>query len=911
MALEHFQAGRRAEAEQTCRQLVECEPCHAEAHNLLGVLAHQAGQNDLAIERLDQAIRLSPDNAGFHYNRGVALQMLGRHDEAAVSYQQTLRWQPKHADAHHNWGVALAQLGRLREAEKHHREAVRLKPDHVEARHHLGYVVLQQGRPLEAIALFREVVRNHPEDVKAHHNLGLALVGIGDFEEGLAHFEHVLRRRPDDAETRFCRSMVLLLNGDFLQGWPEYEWRWQSRGAPPRRHHQPPWDGAPLAGRTILLHAEQGFGDTIQFIRYAPLVKERGGTVVVECLPGMIGLLGSCAGIDRLIVRGDPLPPCDVQAALMSLPRIFGTTLTTIPAAVPYLAPDPELVRQWQQELSGLRGYKVGIAWQGSPTHLRDASRSIPLRHFAPLARIPGVQLISLQKGRGCEQIALVADQFTIIDPGKGRDDASWTFRETAAIAKNLDLVIACDTSVAHLAGALGVPVWLALPFAPDWRWLQRREDNPWYPTMRLFRQQRLGDWDGVFTRMARELQQRLGLPTHPGDVRVEIATGELIDKITILQIKSERIGDSAKLRNVRAELATLLAERDRAIAPSDGLASLTADLKAVNEQLWEIEDEIRLCERGQNFGPRFIELARSVYHQNDRRAVLKRRINDLLGSALVEEKSYASYAPAPRATVCLLTYGDYLVYFRRCLESVLTTTPAGAIELRLGFNDAPASLAYARQRLRLDDAAERRLLAGDVEQLSFVTPQGMTVRLWNAPVNLYKEPMARLMYHDVPLDSEYAVWLDDDSFVEEGWWQALVPLMERRVDYIGQPWWVDYLPGQTDMIQAQPWYRGVPFDMGAGRIGIWFMTGGFMAVRAERLRNVNFPDTDATWQGDRLQQYGGDTLLGEIARQQEWTRAEHEAHVKVNVDLHGNHPAPRRGGTGRQFGANVQVVIR
>jgi hypothetical protein len=268
--------------------------------------------------------------------------------------------------------------------------------------------------------------------------------------------------------------------------------------------------------------------------------------------------------------------------------------------------------------------------------------------------------------------------------------------------------------------------------------------------------------------------------------------------------------------------------------------------------------------------------------------------------------------ASAPLATVCILTYGDYRPYFERCLESVLATTPPGVIELRLGFNDAPASLAYARQRLGLDEAAaECVLLADGVRRSCFVTPRGTTVRLWDSPANLYKEPMARLMYHDVPLGTEYVVWLDDDSHVEPGWWEALLPLLVRKVDYIGQRWWVDYLTGQADMIRVQPWYRGVPFDRQDGRPGVGFMTGGFMAVRAERLRQADFPDTAFTWRGDQLKQYGGDTLLGEIARQLGWTRAVHHAHVKINVDLQGNHPAPRRGGTGRQFGADVDVVIK
>jgi tetratricopeptide (TPR) repeat protein len=786
-ALGHYEGGRLMEAELGCRQVLDAEPCHAEAVHLLGVLTHQAGQNDIAAEHLELASRLCPDNAGFHYNLGVARQMLGRLAEAAASYRHVLRLQPGHADGHHNLGFALVQQGSPREAESHYRAAVRLNPDHAEAHHNLALLLRQEGRFHEAVAHFRETLRARPDHLQALHNLGFTFVGLGQVEEGLACYERVLELEPDEAETRFCRALLWLLRGDFARGWAEYEWRWRSKLASPMRHHEPAWDGSPLAGKTVLLHAEQGLGDTLQFIRYAALVKERGGTVVVECQPALVPLLRGCPGIDRVVAQGDTLPPIDMQAPLLSMPRIFATTRDTIPASVPYVFADPALVECWRQELGGLAAFKVGIAWQGSPTHVEDRQRSIPLEKFAALARVGGVRLVSLQHGKGREQFEAVADRFAVLDCGGQIDESGLQFTDTAAVVKNLDLVITCDTSLAHLAGALGVPVWVALPHAADWRWLEGRDDSPWYPTMRLFRQARPGDWDGVFLRMAQVLRDRLGIAASAEPVR-----------------------------------------------------------------------------------------------------------------------------SAPLATVCILTYGDYRPYFERCLESVLATTPPGAIELRLGFNDAPASVAYARERLGLDeDAWTHDLSADGVRRAAFTAAGGTTVRIWDSPVNLYKEPMARLMYHDVPLRSEYAVWLDDDSYVEPGWWEALLPLLARKVDYIGQRWWVDYLTGQADMLRAQPWHRGVPFDRRAGRPGTWFMTGGFVVTRTDRLREANFPDVGCTWKGERLQQYGGDTLLGEIARQLGWTWAVHDTHVKVNVDLQGNHPAPRRGGTGRQFGADVDVVIR
>jgi hypothetical protein len=250
------------------------------------------------------------------------------------------------------------------------------------------------------------------------------------------------------------------------------------------------------------VYAEQGFGDTIQFVRYLPLVKQRGGQVLLECQPPLLSLLAGTAGADRLIAGGAPLPAFDVQVALLSLPGIFGTVLDTIPAAVPYLAADAALVSRWRRELAPVKGFKVGIAWQGSPKHEGDRHRSLALAQFEALARLPGVQLVSLQKGPGSEQVAALAGRFPILNVSDRLD----TFLDTAGVIMNLDLVVSVDTAVAHLAGALGAPIWVALPWTPDWRWLLERGDCPWYPTMRLFRQQQFGDWAEVFERLAAEL---------------------------------------------------------------------------------------------------------------------------------------------------------------------------------------------------------------------------------------------------------------------------------------------------------------------------------------------------------------------------------------------------------------------
>jgi hypothetical protein len=295
-----------------------------------------------------------------------------------------------------------------------------------------------------------------------------------------------------------------LLLGQFAEGWEENEWRLKNPLAPQRPWPQPVWDGSPLAGRTIMLRCEQGLGDHLQFVRYAPLVKASGGTVMLACPRRMMAILGTCAGVDQLVADEGPLPPFDFQMPLLSLPRVFHTDLTNTPASVPYLRAPQERVSQWAKDLAPDGRLRIGIGWQGNRNYAGDRWRSIPLAQFAPLAAISGVRLIGLQKWDGSEQISQV--DFAVEDLGSRLDNGEDAFLDTAAVIKNLDLVVTSDTALAHLAGALGAKTWLALPVSPDWRWMLEREDSPWYPTMRLFRQDQRGDWSQVFARMAAEL---------------------------------------------------------------------------------------------------------------------------------------------------------------------------------------------------------------------------------------------------------------------------------------------------------------------------------------------------------------------------------------------------------------------
>jgi len=492
----------------------------------------------------------------------------------------------------------------------------------------------------EAIEDLRRAVQLQPTMADAHASLGVALSIQQRFDEAMAHFDNALAIDSHCAEAGWNRALLRLLSGDYRRGWPEYEWRWRcKRTIPLPPFSQPRWDGGPLQGRTILLSGEQGLGDTLQFVRYAPLVKALGGRVVLQCPNELLPLLSRMAGIDRLVAADAALPPFDVYAPLMSLPAAFHTTLETIPAEIPYLSADPGLVAHWRQELTGIRGFRVGIAWQGSPRHAWDRLRSTALEQFEPLAGVDGVRLISLQKGPGSEQLQALGSRLPVVDLGNRFDESAGPFMDTAAVLANLDLLVCADTALAHLAGAMGLRAWVALFFTPDWRWLLQREDSPWYPSLRLFRQSRPGDWAGVFRRMAEALAPEV--KRRPRPISIDVGAGELIDKITILEIKIRAISDEGKVANVRRELELLIAARERAIPPSSDLDRLTNELRAVNEELWRIENDIRRCECRQEFGTHFVELARSVYQRNDRRAGIKRQINDLLGSAITEEKEY------------------------------------------------------------------------------------------------------------------------------------------------------------------------------------------------------------------------------------------------------------------------------
>lgn len=452
-----------------------------------------------------RALPERPEDADLWSNLGTAVWFLGRLDEAEDCYRRACRIQPDGHSFVNNLGNVQRARGRFAEAEASYRRALELEPEAIEARINLGVALSDLGSLEESEALLRESVALRPDIPDAHLNLGTTLTRLGRWEEAAGSYEEALRRRPDYPEAHRNLAMYRLGVGDYERGWPEYEWRRRCHGKGLPGGGRPVWSGEDLEGKTILLHAEQGFGDTIQFARYAALVRGRGAaSVTLACAEPLVRLFARSALFDRVVAVGGPLPPTDYQVLLMSLPAIFGTTLAAVPAtAAPYLAVDAAGAERWRRVLEPAGGFKIGIAWQGNPAYPGDSRRSFPLAAFARLAEVPGVRLIRLQHGRGSEQLDRLDGRFPVEDPWRSAGKSDWDFLDSAALIANLDLVATPDSALGHLAGALGAPVWVALPYASEWRWLRDRDDSPWYPSLRLFRQRRAGDWDDVFARIS------------------------------------------------------------------------------------------------------------------------------------------------------------------------------------------------------------------------------------------------------------------------------------------------------------------------------------------------------------------------------------------------------------------------
>jgi tetratricopeptide (TPR) repeat protein len=530
-------AGRADEAVAAHRKAIKLEPGLAEAHCNLGNALHAQGHLDEAAAALAQAIALKPALAEAHNNLGNTLKSLGRFEDAIAAYRRALVIRPDYSDAWYNLGntllserqpaaaerayaralslapnspealnnrgQALRELGRLDEALEACTKAISLKPGYAGAHTNLGKILQALRRWDEAITAHRRAISLQHDLVEAWGNLGNALVALNRLDEASKAYEEALRLRPDSAETSYNACLVQLLQGDLPSAWEGYELRWRLRNLRPRPvQNRPPWDGsAPLAGRSIVVYAEQGIGDTLQFARYIPLLAERGATVHAVVQKTLKSLIGTVRGAVSVNTAEQPWPECDFHCPLLSLPRAFGTTLATVPAAVPYLAARGDKKEAAGEWLASVASPRVGVVWSGNPAHPNDRNRSVPFAALLPVLASVLPRWVSLQKELRPGEPEALREAGAVDLSGLLGD-----FEDTAGALGQIDLVIAVDTSVAHLAGAMGIPTWILLPYAPDWRWLLVREDSPWYPTARLFRQTEPGSWDGALARVAGEL---------------------------------------------------------------------------------------------------------------------------------------------------------------------------------------------------------------------------------------------------------------------------------------------------------------------------------------------------------------------------------------------------------------------
>jgi len=478
-----------------------------DAYYNMGNVFNEMGALEKAVSCYNKTLKIKPDHVEASHNAGLTLKDLGRFEEAIACYQKALQFKPGTAELHYNLGNVYKEAGRFEDAVSSYEKAIHIQPDMVEAHYNMANALKEAGALDHAISCYEYVLKMAPDHFGALNNGALAYRDSGRIDRAIQMFDQALKVRPDHVEIRWNRALALLLRGDFEKGWEEYRVRFQRddlQTTYPRRFDKPPWDGSPFDGRTLLVHHEQGLGDTIQFVRYLPMVKARGGRVVLEVHESLLSLCHHLPGVDTVIscpLDQDLDVAFDCYVPLLSLPRIFNTTLNTIPSEIPYLVPDSDVTKRWQDRLD-TAGLKIGLVWAGNPGHKDDRNRSCPLNLLEPLGRIPGVTLYGLQKNGG-DQVEQQALTLGIDNLGGLLTD----FSVTAGVMANLDLIISVDTAVAHLAGAMGKPVWILLPFVPDWRWLMEREDTPWYPTARLFRQKRPGDWQELIRRVAAEIR--------------------------------------------------------------------------------------------------------------------------------------------------------------------------------------------------------------------------------------------------------------------------------------------------------------------------------------------------------------------------------------------------------------------
>ena len=542
VAQNEFYNGHYREAENLYQQVLNAEPGNFTACHKLGLIALKTGRLEAGIDLINQALVKNPSSPEAYYDQGVGLQELGKLEQAKDRYKNAINLKPDYAEAHNNIGVLLRDSGDLLEAIEHYQKAIHLEPKFGAAHSNLGlafqelgdfesalksfgtatnidntiaevhynlgvtYQALQQLQ--DAVKSYKDAIAIRPNLAEAHANLGLTYRDLAMFKEARTHYQNALKINPNLAETHYNLGMLQLSLGNFHDGWQHYQWRWHSkpRNCHPHAMKKPMWDGNKYSGKVIYIYAEQGLGDTIQFVRYLPLLKSMGYKTLLQIPQPLMKLFQNCGIADDFILPGEVPPHFDYHASLLDIPSILDTTLGTIPDQTPYLHCDSRLNSEWAERISSNHTLKVGIAWAGNPKQTNDRYRSVEPKLFQRITEIPEVSAYSLQLQKEGEALATFSESITDLAPNL-KD-----FSDTASAINHLDLVISVDTSVAHLAGSLSCPVWVPLHSIAHWIYPQDREDCPWYPTMRLFRQETYGDWDQVFAKMHTALLDQIDL---------------------------------------------------------------------------------------------------------------------------------------------------------------------------------------------------------------------------------------------------------------------------------------------------------------------------------------------------------------------------------------------------------------
>ncbi len=515
-ALKYHQAGQLTEAQQLLEKILQRNPNHPQALHSLGLIAHQRGQNDLARELIKKAIAEDEHCTKFHYNLGIVLEALEKKQEAMQCYEQALTIKADYFEALNNAGNILQSLGRYSDAVENYKKVLSIKPDYVEAYHNMAVAFSMMDNYEDVIRQCDNAIALRQDYAQAYNTKACALQMLGQHWEAVDVYRKALHINPDYPDAHVNLAMALLLLGKFEQGWIHYRRRMNTANIYcPDNIETSRWNGSQFKGKKLLIWCEQGIGDAINFIRYLPRVKAKGGTVTLSVKKSLLRLFSQLEGVDELVQATKETTPTgrfDLHVPLMDLPQIFNTNVETIDDCVPYLSADSKEAQSWRTKLNATE-FKVGIVWAGSPTHKNDRHRSCSIEHFLGLTEVPSVRLYALQKPPASNQLTELPDNTLITNIADQLED----FADTAAAIDNLDLVISVDTAVLHLAGAMAKPVWALLPFVPDFRWMLNRDDTPWYPTMTLFRQNRIGKWDDVFARVTSQLKKLVAnksLPT-------------------------------------------------------------------------------------------------------------------------------------------------------------------------------------------------------------------------------------------------------------------------------------------------------------------------------------------------------------------------------------------------------------